>query len=1360
MLKTTKTILSLVLMGAMGQAAAQANDPVVNTLTEQGRFWESRGDFEKAADAWSKLLRLQASNPEALAGMGLAELQAGRNASASQYLNQLRNTGYKGPLLGKLERALNAGSVQAATPLEQARALARSRQYDEAVRFYREHFGNTRPTGLLALEYYQTLGATPQGWEEARRELESLSRGAPNDDRFALAYGQHLSYREPSRRQSIQILSALADSPSVGVQARQAWRQALIWLEARPADQNLYTAYLNRNPSDPQVAERLQSMQVQRAGQAPTAAVRDPVLERQARVGQLLETGFAQLEAGNLPAAERQFQQILSLESANKDALGGLGVVRLRQERFQDAENLLDRANRAERDGRWAQALNAATVGKLAMQANSALQSGDRSTAKARYEQMAKVPGGQRRASQGLAQLAYEAGDYRTAEAQYRQLLAVQADDQDARVGLVLALIGQGRSDEAQRLIDEAPAGTAQQADNLRAAIAYEAARKDLAAGNNASAMRNLEDTIAYNPAYPWARVELARLYRAQGRVAEARALVDPLVSAVDAPDESLYAAALYYSELGDNTAASSTLARIPASELSSDQKQLAQRTEFLSTVDQAQTLGRLGRTDDARRLASSLEAQAELQPALLLNLASLYADLGDTASSLRLTQRYRSQTNLSALSVDESVQYGFVLLKNNQTAELQALLRRLQSTGLNPQQAMQVADLNKAIALKQSDGFRSQNDLASAYDALAPSLAQAPNDPDLTAALARLYTTGNQPAEALRLYSLALQGKPNDPDILTAGLGAAAAAQDFRTGQDFATRLERARPRDPVALADIGRFYRAAGDTDRAQSYFQAALAEEIKLTGTSQAFNPDASRTAPGILSPGFAADQLNQGRVPPNPFRNSGAGANVRPASQTQQPGFAAPANLGVAQQPAGNPPAFIPPAMQPSLPPPAIVPGAERPFPNNAPTRAIPPTNTQFSPGVSAGSDRISQLQNELKALAPKFESFAHGGPFVRSREGESGLSELTEVAVPIEYRRSIWGGTGAVSIKPIVVDAGDVENNFSTLTRFGGGPVASLNNLNSPVTGIGSQSMSSAVLKASYASDILRFDIANRPTNIGRTDASAGLNFVIPLSPAYTVNLEASRRPVTDSFLSYVGAKDARAGLGWGAVSATGGRVGLTREVDGFGTYGYAGMYQYDGANVADNTKREFGVGTYFRLINEADERLTVGAGLNYFGFSDNLSYYTFGHGGYFSPQSYVSAVIPVEYWRQKSRLSYGVSGSAGYQTFREDSNVYFPTSATLQARAQEAFDEIGLLGLSAGLFGPVYQGQSVRGFSYNLAGAVEYQLNQSLVLGGLIGMDNASNFRQFKVGLYMRMQLDEEVAQAKAPPLVPDPFAN
>ncbi len=100
----------------------------------------------------------------------------------------------------------------------------------------------------LELEYDQSLGATPQGWDAARRGLEALALAHPDAPRYALALAQHLTYREATRREGIAQLQKLADVPDVRDLARTSWRQALLWLGGRASDEPLYLAYLRAKP--------------------------------------------------------------------------------------------------------------------------------------------------------------------------------------------------------------------------------------------------------------------------------------------------------------------------------------------------------------------------------------------------------------------------------------------------------------------------------------------------------------------------------------------------------------------------------------------------------------------------------------------------------------------------------------------------------------------------------------------------------------------------------------------------------------------------------------------------------------------------------------------------------------------------------------------------------------------------------------------------------------------------------------------------------------------------------------------------------------------------------------------------------
>jgi hypothetical protein len=72
-----------------------------------------------------------------------------------------------------------------------------------------------------------------------------------------------------------------------------------------------------------------------------------------------------------------------------------------------------------------------------------------------------------------------------------------------------------------------------------------------------------------------------------------------------------------------------------------------------------------------------------------------------------------------------------------------------------------------------------------------------------------------------------------------------------------------------------------------------------------------------------------------------------------------------------------------------------------------------------------------------------------------------------------------------------------------------------------------------------------------------------------------------------------------------------------------------------GKNVEDNWRVRWMTGYYYKLINKNNERLTVGVSNMLWHYDKDLSGYTLGQGGYYSPQEYVSFALPVT-WRKRT----------------------------------------------------------------------------------------------------------------------------
>jgi hypothetical protein len=236
------------------------------------------------------------------------------------------------------------------------------------------------------------------------------------------------------------------------------------------------------------------------------------------------------------------------------------------------------------------------------------------------------------------------------------------------------------------------------------------------------------------------------------------------------------------------------------------------------------------------------------------------------------------------------------------------------------------------------------------------------------------------------------------------------------------------------------------------------------------------------------------------------------------------------------------------------------------------------------------------------------------------------------------------------------------------------------------------------------------------------DENIGLKFTV------------EQRAVTDSLLSYAGAVDAN-GIDWGGVVRRGGRVELNFDDGLIGAYLNGGYYQLSGDGVDDNDMVEANIGGYYRFIRRSDEELRAGVNLTYFSYDKNLRHFTMGHGGYFSPQSYVAFSVPVEYRRTVNRLRYMVGGAVGIQDWEEDRAPVFPDDPV----AQGALEAIAAANPAIAAF---YSGEDKTNLGFNLRGQIEYDVSPRTVVGAAASFDNAADWFEITAGVYLRHLLN------------------
>ncbi|RYF70246.1 MAG: cellulose synthase, partial [Comamonadaceae bacterium] len=213
---------------------------------------------------------------------------------------------------------------------------------------------------------------------------------------------------------------------------------------------------------------------------------------------------------------------------------------------------------------------------------------------------------------------------------------------------------------------------------------------------------------------------------------------------------------------------------------------------------------------------------------------------------------------------------------------------------------------------------------------------------------------------------------------------------------------------------------------------------------------------------------------------------------------------------------------------------------------------------------------------------------------------------------------------------------------------------------------------------------------------------------------------------------------------WGGVVATGGRGALAWDAGDFGIYGYGSYHALNGNNVADNFRVEGGGGFYAHLLRGDTHTITAGMNIGLLHYDKNLSYFTFGHGGYFSPQRYIGLDFPVSWSGKQNRLAWRVNASLGVQSFTQDETPYFPTDSTRQSQVREAMAQATEVGLNNTIFTGFYPSTSRTGLAYNLGAALEYQVAPQLFLGGTVGLSNARNYRQFTGNVYLRYLFDNK----------------
>src|SRR3954469_8675178 len=307
--------------GAAQKQPAQASpDRARQILIANAHALESRGRPDMAIQIWQQVLLSDPKNAEALAGLARDYKLSGNLTQAESTLEKLRAIHPNDPNIAKIQ-ALASTKAQS-DRLRQAGNLARQGHNEEAMKIYRELYGDRPPDGDIALAYYQTQYGTASGKDNAIAAMRALAARNPGDTRYAVALGQMLTYEARTRAEGIRILKEHPQDPN----AQSALRQALVWDSANPASAAELREYLKQHPQDTELGSRLKENETKLA-QMNSGIARTPA-ERAA---------FAALNAHKLEDAQTRFMQLLEKEPTNGRVAAGMGFLRMQQNNFAGA---------------------------------------------------------------------------------------------------------------------------------------------------------------------------------------------------------------------------------------------------------------------------------------------------------------------------------------------------------------------------------------------------------------------------------------------------------------------------------------------------------------------------------------------------------------------------------------------------------------------------------------------------------------------------------------------------------------------------------------------------------------------------------------------------------------------------------------------------------------------------------------------------------------------------------------------------------------------------------------------------------------------------------------------------------------
>jgi cellulose synthase operon protein C len=355
-------------------------------------------------------------------------------------------------------------------------------------------------------------------------------------------------------------------------------------------------------------------------------------------------------------------------------------------------------------------------------------------------------------------------------------------------------------------------------------------------------------------------------------------------------------------------------------------------------------------------------------------------------------------------------------------------------------------------------------------------------------------------------------------------------------------------------------------------------------------------------------------------------------------------------------------------------------------------------------------------------------------------GTPGKSDLTANTTMFQADMPLYQGRGFLRADWVRMDAGTFDNeNGNYEASFG---TCSDQNCRS----YRSQTANGLSLGAGWENDKWKGELGTTPLGFPVVNWVGGLAYSGDWGQTgWTTTV--SRRPVSSSLLSFAGAKDPGTGTTWGGVIATGGSLGLSYDQGlANGVWADLSAHQLTGKNVEDNTRERLMGGYYYKVINEDNRRATVGLSSMVWHYQKDLSGYTLGQGGYYSPQQYFSVSVPVNYRQRTENWSWQLGGSVSWSRSSTSDQKRYPIQNLIPDSLPDK--------------SAIETGSSGSGFGYTVQALVERRVSAHWTVGGGIDIQQAKDYTPSHFLLYARYSMSGWQGDLDMPPQPLVPYAD